>query len=63
MTCVPSKDTEKALRAFGVTCPLAIVGRGVDPDFFTKPSKRIFKAILAGCTRYMRDALCRASVS
>ncbi|WP_151840012.1 glycosyltransferase family 4 protein [Acinetobacter soli] len=39
MTCVPSKDTEKALRAFGVTCPLAIVGRGVDPDFFS-PSHR-----------------------
>lgn len=35
ITCVPSQDTEKALRAFGVTCPLSIVGRGVDPKFFS----------------------------
>ena len=35
ITCVPSQDTQKALRAFGVTCPLSIVGRGVDPEFFS----------------------------
>ncbi len=35
MTCVPSKDTEKALRGFGITCPLSIVGRGVDTEKFS----------------------------
>ena len=28
LTCVPSRDTEIALREFGVTCPLVVVGRG-----------------------------------
>lgn len=35
LTCVPSKDTEKALRQFGVTCPLLVVGRGVDTEKFS----------------------------
>ena len=34
LTCVPSRDTEKALRDFGVTCPLTVVGRGVDVEHF-----------------------------
>lgn len=34
LTIVPSRDTEKALRAFGVTCPLRVVGRGVDTTAF-----------------------------
>lgn len=39
LTCVPSRDTEKALRDFGVTCPLTVVGRGVDVEHF-KPELR-----------------------
>ena len=35
LTCVPSRDTEQALRQFGVTCPLVIVGRGVDVEKFS----------------------------
>ena len=35
LTCVPSKHTEQGLRAFGVTCPLAVVGRGVDTQRFS----------------------------
>lgn len=34
MTCVPSRDTERALRELGVTCPLSVVGRGVDTERF-----------------------------
>ena len=34
VTCVPSKDTEEALRGFGITCPLVVVGRGVDTTRF-----------------------------
>ena len=35
VTCVPSKDTEKALKKFGVKCPLVVVGRGVDTAKFS----------------------------
>lgn len=35
ITCVPSQDTEKALRDFGITCPLKVVGRGVDLECFS----------------------------
>ena len=35
LTCVPSRDTQRALIEFGVTCPLTVVGRGVDVDQFT----------------------------
>lgn len=35
LTCIPSKDTEYILRRFGVRCPLAIVGRGVDVACFS----------------------------
>ena len=35
LTCVPSVDTEKALRQFGVTCPMQVVGRGVDVEKFS----------------------------
>jgi hypothetical protein len=35
LTCVPSRDTEHALRKFGVDCPLAVVGRGVDVEQFS----------------------------
>ncbi|MCG5226470.1 glycosyltransferase family 4 protein [Acinetobacter pittii] len=35
VTCVPSKDTQKALRGFGITCPLVVVGRGVDTTRFS----------------------------
>lgn len=35
VTCVPSKDTQEALRGFGITCPLVVVGRGVDTARFT----------------------------
>ncbi len=34
LTIVPSADTQQALREFGVTCPLSIVGRGVETDNF-----------------------------
>ena len=34
VTCVPSSDTERALRQWGVTCPLSVVGRGVDTERF-----------------------------
>ncbi|SPL69968.1 GDP-mannose-dependent alpha-mannosyltransferase [Acinetobacter stercoris] len=30
LTCVPSQGTYDALRAFGIHCPLVVVGRGVD---------------------------------
>ncbi|MGB5886645.1 MAG: glycosyltransferase family 1 protein [Acinetobacter venetianus] len=35
VTCVPSQYTEQALRGFGVTCPIVIVGRGVDTNKFS----------------------------
>lgn len=35
VTCVPSKDTQESLRGFGITCPLVVVGRGVDTTRFT----------------------------
>lgn len=35
VTCVPSVDTEKSLREFGVKCPLVVVGRGVDTIRFS----------------------------
>ena len=35
VTCVPSQYTEQALRGFGVTCPLVVVGRGVDTSKFS----------------------------
>lgn len=35
LTCVPSLDTEKALRQFGITCPLVVVGGGVDVERFS----------------------------
>ena len=35
MTCVPSHDTEQALRNFGIQCPLKVVGRGVDTEKFS----------------------------
>ncbi|MCO8070334.1 glycosyltransferase family 1 protein [Acinetobacter lwoffii] len=35
LTCVPSRSTAQALNQFGVTSPLAVVGRGVDPDTFS----------------------------
>lgn len=35
MTCIPSKDTEVILRQLGVSCPLVIVGRGVDIEQFS----------------------------
>ncbi len=35
LTCVPSQDTEQALRQFGVNCPLKVVGRGVDTHRFS----------------------------
>lgn len=35
LTCVPSRDTEMALRQFGVTCPLVVVGRGIDTERFS----------------------------
>ena len=35
LTCVPSVDTERALRQFGVTCPLVVVGRGIDTQKFS----------------------------
>ena len=46
LTCVPSVDTERALREFGVTCPLHVVGRGVDVEKFsaTHRSEQVRKA-------------------
>lgn len=35
VTCVPSNDTQEALRGFGITCPLVVVGRGVDTTRFS----------------------------
>ena len=35
LTCVPSQYTEQALRQYGVTCPLVVVGRGVDTTKFS----------------------------
>lgn len=35
LTCVPSQDTAKALRQCGVSCPLAIISRGVDVQRFS----------------------------
>ena len=46
LTCVPSVHTERALREFGVTCPLHVVGRGVDVEKFsaTHRSEQVRKA-------------------
>ena len=35
LTCVPSPYTEQVLRSIGVTCPLKVVGRGVDTEKFS----------------------------
>jgi glycosyltransferase involved in cell wall biosynthesis len=35
LTCVPNKETERALRTFGVSCKLCVVGRGVDIQRFS----------------------------
>ena len=35
ITCVPSRETAEALRKFGVTGPLVVVGRGVDTQAFS----------------------------
>ncbi|AOA59308.1 glycosyltransferase family 4 protein [Acinetobacter larvae] len=35
LTCVPSRDTEQALLAFGVYCPMVLIGRGVDTQRFS----------------------------
>ena len=35
ITCVPSRETAEALHKFGVTCPLVVVGRGVDTQAFS----------------------------
>ncbi|MEB3753588.1 glycosyltransferase family 4 protein [Acinetobacter sp. MD2(2019)] len=35
LTCVPSPHTADALRQYGVQCPLAVVGRGVDSQHFS----------------------------
>lgn len=34
LTCVPSQDTERALRELGIHCDLQVVGRGVDTEHF-----------------------------
>ena len=39
LTCVPSADTRQALLDFGVSCPMALVGRGVDTELFS-PTQR-----------------------
>ncbi|MEX5287835.1 glycosyltransferase family 4 protein [Acinetobacter towneri] len=41
LTCVPSHDTEKSLRQFGVEGPLVIVGRGVDVKHFSPEFRSI----------------------
>ncbi|OTG84759.1 glycosyltransferase family 4 protein [Acinetobacter sp. ANC 4648] len=35
LTCVPSQDTKQALINFGVTCPLVVVGQGIDIEKFS----------------------------
>lgn len=40
LTCVPSHDTERALRQLGVSCPLRVVGRGVDTQRFHPQHRR-----------------------
>lgn len=35
LTCVPSQDTERALRQHGVTCPIQVISRGVDHQLFS----------------------------
>lgn len=35
LTCVPSQDTAQALRQCGVSCPLAVISRGVDAQHFS----------------------------
>lgn len=35
LTCVPSQETANALRKLGFTCPLVVVGRGVDQQRFS----------------------------
>lgn len=39
LTCIPSKDTEQLLKDMGVSCPLKVIARGVDPQQFN-PEKR-----------------------
>ncbi|WP_111895200.1 glycosyltransferase family 4 protein [Acinetobacter sp. MB5] len=35
LTCVPSQDTARALKAYGVTCPIQVISRGVDHRLFS----------------------------
>ena len=49
MTCIPSKETEYILRQFGVSCPLVVVGRGVDiacfsPEHYSNVLRQQWKA-------------------
>ena len=41
LTCVPSTHTQQGVRDFGVTCPLAVVGRGVDTTRFSSKYRSV----------------------
>lgn len=41
LTCVPIEHTKQALYDFGVTCPLAVVGRGVDTQRFSSMHRSV----------------------
>ena len=63
VTCVPSLDTEKALREFGVKCPLVIVGRGVDTIRFSPEFRSEVLRAKWGADNKTRVLLCVGRLS
>lgn len=64
LTCIPSKDTEQLLKDMGVSCPLKVIARGVDPQQFNpeKRSEQLRKSWGSNC-RYESSVICGAAFS
>ncbi len=64
LTCVPSQTTLNQLQAFGVTCPLVEVGRGVDTTRFpSRASLRTIASALASRCKYFGAVICGTFIS
>lgn len=57
LTIVPNQATEQALRGFGVTCPLTVVGQGVDIEVFHPQHRKESLRHTWGCMRHTRVML------
>lgn len=63
VTCVPSQDTMNSLVEFGVTCPMRIVGRGVDHQRFSPTHRNTALRKLWQATQDTTVLLCVGRVS